>query len=198
MLHPTNIHGRVAGLYVNDDRDASLGTASRPVVDVSLDGFAGEAHGGATRPSCVRVIRQYPRGTTIRNARQISIVSCEELDEIARRLDIPAIDPQWLGANLMLEGVPDLTQLPPSSRLIFENGTALVVDIENGPCKHPAEIIEAHHPGHGMAFPKVARGLRGVVGWVECAGEIAVGDRARLHVPPQRVYPHAETATTGS
>ena len=191
MLQPTNIHGRVAGLYVNDNRDVSLESASRPDVDVSLDGFVGEAHGGATRPSCVRVIRQYPRGTTIRNARQISILSREELDKIAQRLDIPAIDPQWLGANLVLEGVPDLTQLPPSSRLIFENGTSLVVDIENGPCKYPAEIIEAHHPGHGLAFPKVAQGLRGVVGWVECAGKIAMGDTARLHIPPQRIYGHA-------
>ena len=89
MLQPTDIYGHVDGLFVNDNRDASLESVSRPSVDVTLDGFVGPPWA-----SCVRVIRQYPRGTTIRNARQISILNREELDEIAQRLDIPAIDPQ--------------------------------------------------------------------------------------------------------
>lgn len=191
MLAPTSLYGTVTGLFVNADRDASLESAATPSVRATFDGFEGEAHGGATRPSCVRVIRQYPtKGTEIRNARQITILSGEELAEIARRLDIPAVKPEWLGANMIVEGIPDFTQVPPSSRLIFENGTGVVVDIENGPCKYPAQIIEAHHPGKGLDFPKVARGLRGVVAWIERPGEIALGDQCRLHVPPQRTYGH--------
>lgn len=189
MLTPTDIHGRVTALLVNSDRSSGLVSAPCPEVDVTWEGFAGEDHGGLTRPSCVRVIRQYPRGTEIRNARQITILAEDELAEIARRLGIPSVDPAWLGANLVLDGIPNLTQLPPSTRLIFGNGTSLVVDIENGPCKYPAEIIEQHHPGKGLAFPKVALGLRGVLCWVERPGNISVSDSARVHLPPQRIYP---------
>jgi len=193
MLTPTSLYGTVKGLFINSDRDSSLESGSVEAVSATWDGFEGEAHGGATRPSCIRVIKQYPsKGTEIRNTRQISILSVEELEEIARRLDVPHVNPEWVGANMVVEGLPDFTQVPPSSRLIFENGTGLVVDIENGPCKFPAQIIESHYPGHGLDFPKVARGLRGIVGWVERPGEISLGDTCRLHIPPQRIYGHAE------
>ncbi|MGI9407915.1 MAG: MOSC domain-containing protein, partial [Hyphomicrobiaceae bacterium] len=189
MLTPTDIFGTVIALLVNGDREASLQSQTVERVDVTYEGFAGEAHGGLTRPSCSRVLRQYPtRGTEIRNARQVTILADDELQQMANALDIPKLPPEWIGANLVLAGVPKLTQLPPSSRLIFENGTSIVVDMENGPCKYPAEIIESHHPGKGLAFPKVARGLRGVVAWIERTGEIAIGDTARLHIPPQRLY----------
>ena len=192
MLTPTDHYGTVTHLLVNRDRDASLESTPIEKAIATYEGFEGEAHSGLTRPSCVRVRRQYPeKGTEIRNARQITILSVEDMAEIARRLGIPSLQPEWLGANMVLEGIPDLTMLPPSSRLVFEGGTSLVVDIENGPCKYPAEIIEHHHPGHGLAFPKEARGLRGVLAWVEKTGEIALGEKARLHIPPKRLYAHA-------
>ncbi|MGI9388357.1 MAG: MOSC domain-containing protein [Methyloligellaceae bacterium] len=189
MLTPTEIYGTVSALLVNGDREASLESQAVERVEVTYEGFAGEVHSGLTRPSCSRVLRQYPkRGTEIRNARQITILGDNELREIADAFNIPLLPPEWIGANLVLSGIPRLTQLPPSSRLIFENGTSLVVDMENGPCKYPAEIIESHHPGKGLVFPKVARGLRGVVAWVERTGEISIGETARLHIPPQRIY----------
>lgn len=189
MLTPTDIYGTVAGLYINRDREAGLQSEAVDAIAATWEGFAGEAHGGLTRPSCSRVLRQYPtRGTEIRNTRQLSILSVEELAEIARRLEIPKLRPEWVGANLVIEGIADLTMLPPSSRLVFEGGASIVVDIENGPCKFPAEIIERHHPGHGTAFATRARGLRGVVAWVERPGRIETGERARLHIPPQRIY----------
>ena len=192
MFTPTSLYGHVSFLGVNDTPEVDLQSRAVNRVRVTLDGFDGESHGGATRPSCSRVLRQYPtRGTELRNTRQVSILSVEEMALIAAGLGLDHLAPEWLGVNLLLKGIPDLSQLPPSSRLIFDNGTALVVDTENGPCKFPAQIIEANHPGHGLSFPKVARGLRGVVGWVERAGEIAPGDRARLHIPQQRVYAHA-------
>ena len=192
MFTPTDIYGTVRFLGINDSPEVDLKSRALDKVAVTLDGFEGESHGGPTRGSCSRVLRQYPtRGTEIRNTRQLSILSAEEMAVIADRLDLPVLAPEWLGVNIQFEGIPDLSQLPPSSRLIFDNGTSLVVDTENGPCKYPAQIIEEKHPGHGLAFPKVARGLRGVVGWVERAGHIAMGDRARLHIPQQRIYAHA-------
>jgi hypothetical protein len=103
-------------------------------------------------------------------------------------MELAQLDPSWLGASMVIDGIPAFTQVPPSSRLIFGNGTGLVVDMENAPCKYPAELIERLHPGQGLSFPRHARGRRGVVAWVERPGSIALGDTAVLHCPPQRLY----------
>lgn len=188
-LTPTAIYGRAVWLGVNRDRGGGLESEAVETVEVGYEGFAGEAHSGLTRPSCTRVRRQYAKGTEIRNTRQVSIVATEELDAIGRALGLPEpVRPEWVGANLVLEGVPRLSQLSPSARLIFEGGASLVVDLENAPCRFPAEVIERVHPGKGRAFPNKAKGLRGVVAWVERGGRISLDQRCRLHLPPQRVY----------
>ncbi|MGF1553645.1 MAG: MOSC domain-containing protein [Paracoccaceae bacterium] len=189
MLEPTEITGRLAWLGVVRDRAVTLRSEPRDAVEARFAGLDGECHGGLTRPSCSRVLKLHPaRGTEIRNTRQVSILSAEELAGIAADLGLDRLDPSWLGANLVMEGIPALTTLPPASRLAFEGGAVLAVDVENGPCRFPGDVIEAERPGHGRGFAKAARGRRGVVGWVERPGRLRVGERARLHVPPQRLY----------
>lgn len=189
MLKPTDIYGTVAFIGVNRDRNAGLESLSVGRVSAGFAGFEADSHGGLTRPSCVRVRRQYKEGTEIRNTRQVTVLSGEELADIATSMGLPGpIRPEWVGANLVLEGIPSLTMMPPASRLIFENGAAIGVDMENGPCKYPAEIIEQHHPGLGLSFPRHAQHKRGVTGWIDREGEIALGDICRLHIPPQRLY----------
>jgi MOSC domain-containing protein YiiM len=136
----------------------------------------------------VRVRHQYPQGTEIRNTRQISIVSVEELALIAANMGLDGLQPDWLGANLLVSGIPSFSQVPPSTRMIFDGGASLVVDLENSPCKYPGEIIERHHPGYGDRFAKAALGKRGVTAWVEREGRISNGDSIRLFIPPQRIY----------
>lgn len=190
ILMPSDIHGEAVGLYVNPDREDGLASRAVDRVRATFAGFEGEAHGGLTRPACTRVKLQYPRDAEIRNVRQICILSQEEMDAIAEDMGLDALDPRWLGTNVVMRGIPDLTKMPPSSRLIFESGAALVVDMENAPCRLAAGSIEEHRPGQGMSFPKHAAGRRGVTAWVEREGEIALGESARLHVPPQRIYAH--------
>lgn len=158
-------------------------------VEVGFEGFAGENHTGLNRDSCVRVRDLYQEGTRIRNTRQISIVSDEELSLIARDMDIDHIQPEWLGANLLLAGIPHFTLLPPSSRLLFSSGACLVVDMENQPCAYPAKEIQKVYPGKGRLFIKNARQRRGVTAWVEKEGAIADGDSIRLFVPNQPRWP---------
>ena len=67
-------------------------------------------------------------------------------------------------------------------------GAALVVDTESAPCRYPAEVIDIHHKGYGSKFIDAARHRRGITGWVEKEGSIAVGDQVEAHLPPQRVY----------
>jgi len=186
ILKNSGIQGRVTGLLVHSD--SGIATSRQPVIRVTYAGFEGDSHSSLTRSSCVRVQRQYPIGTSIRNTRQITIVSDEELAEIARRMDVPELTPDWLGANLSLVGIPALTELPPSSRLIFSSGVSLVVDMENEPCQGPADEIEKRHPGKGRYFVKSALGRRGVTAWVEREGVLEQGDSVEVHMPPMRQY----------
>lgn len=188
ILRPTKIEGKVHTVLINGTPDKDITTTRVGSVNVSYAGFDGDWHTGLTRASCVRVRRQYPEGTEIRNTRQISIVSLEDLKAISRAMGVPALEPEWLGANILLSGIPDFTLVPPSSRLIFSGGTSLVVDMENEPCKYPAEIIEQHFPRVGDIFVKSALNRRGVTAWVEREGTISESDTISLHVPPQRIY----------
>ena len=186
--HLKQLDARAAAILVNSTPNQDLASSRVESVRVSYAGFDGESHSGLVRASCVRVRHQYPQGTEIRNTRQISIVSTEELALIAANMGIDGLQPEWLGANLMVSGIPDFSQIPPSTRLIFDGGAALVVDLEISPCKYPGEIIERHHTGFGHLFAKAAVGKRGVTAWVEREGSIATGDAIRLYIPPQRIY----------
>ena len=188
ILHPTSIRGRVEALLVNPDRASGLEKSEVPQVRAGFAGFEGDCHSGLTRPADVRVRRQYAKDTPIRNTRQVTIVSREELDEIAAAMGIPSLKPDWLGANLVISGIPKLTRLPGSTRLIFSSGAALVVDTENAPCRFPAEVIDRHHPGTGPTFVPCAEHRRGLAGWVEREGTVRVGDTVAVHLPPQWNY----------
>lgn len=168
-------------------RDAKvIETEALGEMDLTFAGIAGEVHSGLTRPSCSRVTAQYLKGTEIRNVRQVSIVSAEELAVIADKLGLENIEPAWLGASVVVDGIPDFSHIPPSSRLQAEGGASLTVDMQNRPCQFPAMTIDANHPGQGKAFKAAARGLRGVTAWVEREGRLLLGDSLRLHVPDQR------------
>lgn len=186
--------GRIVWLGVVPDRDASLRAERLDQVRAELDGFEGEAHGGATRPSCSRFTMLHPKGTRVRNSRQLSILSAAELEVVAARLGLDRLDPELLGAQVVIEGIADLSHLPPGSRLQSGAGTTLCIDLQNGPCHLVAHEIEIDAPGHGKAFSAEARGLRGVTAWVERAGPLAVGDEMALFVPTQRTWaPEEET-----
>lgn len=185
----SGITGQVEAVLLHRSQKDDITTEAIDSVAVSFAGFDGESHSGLTRESCVRVKKQYPIGTIIRNTRQICIVSKQELADIAKLMDIAEIDPAWLGANLCISGIPDLTRLPPSTRLLFEGGVSLVVDLENEPCSYPADIIEQHHSGKGKYFVKHAMGKRGVTAWVECEGALGNAEKVAVHVPSQPPYP---------
>ena len=189
ILHPTKIEGCVEAILVNaDNSDDSITTSRIEEVAASFEGFAGERHSGLVTKSDVRYRKQYEKGTEIRNTRQITMLSLEDLQQMANNLGIERIEPEWLGGNLLVSGIPKFTEVPPSSRLIFTSGTSLVVDNENEPCRYPADVVDKNFPGAGARFVAAARNLRGTVGWVEREGHIRVGDKIALHIPPQRIY----------
>ena len=71
LLNKLPFQGRVEVLLANPDRDSGL--EKRPVDDIQLlfSGIAGDCHGGLTRKSDSRMLKQFKRGTIVKNARQI-------------------------------------------------------------------------------------------------------------------------------
>lgn len=170
---------------------AALGIADTPgefvtrpieLTVLSFAGLEGDRHAGLTRRSGARE-KHLPKGTELRNTRQLSLVSVEELSRVASALGLPALDFTWLGANLLLRDAPSLTACPPGSRLVFPSGAVLAVDGENEPCrKAGGAIVRAvkGDPALASRFVKAAHRLRGLVGWVERPGVIRRGDCVTL------------------
>jgi hypothetical protein len=197
VLKPTDYRARIVWLGLVRDRDVALEAEAVDALVATFAGPEGEAHGGLTRPSCSRVTAQYPKGTTIRNTRQFSVLSAEDLAEIAARMGVERLDPALVGATMVVEGIPDFSHVPPGSRLQAEGGATLVVDIENRPCTLPARPIEGRHPGYGAKFKAAAQGRRGITAWVEREGTFRLGEAIRLHIPDQPVWAHLEAARKG-
>lgn len=188
-LKPTAYRAEVVwlGVVTNNERKELLAEA-RDALDLIFAGIEGSVHGGLTRASCTRVKAQYPKGTPIRNERQLSIVSAEELASIAEAMGVAALDPARLGASMVLRGLPDFSHVPPSSRLQAPSGATLCVDMENRPCVFPGRSLDVDWPGQGKGFKPAAEGRRGVTAWVAREGRVAVGDVLTLHVPDQPAW----------
>lgn len=190
ILKPTQYFGRITFLGRMIGVYDLLTAEPATTLHATFAGIEGEAHEGLTAPSCVRMTSQYPKGTTVANTRQVSVLSAEELAEIAAKMGLPDLSPSLLGATIVVEGIPDFSHIPPGSRLQGPSGATLVVNLNNRPCTIPSRAIEAALPGYGKAFKPAAEGRRGIVAWVEREGSFALGDPLRLHIPDQRRWKH--------
>lgn len=174
----------VVRVMVADDPTTFV-TREVPLIQVEVGGIPGDRHYGILRPADSRQ-KLYPRGTPIANRRQISIVSQEECALIAKRLGVPAVQPEWLGANMLVRGLPELTRLPAGARLLFPSGTGLICEGENLPCIGPGRIIGDVYgrPELARRFVAAARSLRGIVCSVEREGTIGAGDEMQVYRSP--------------
>lgn len=190
LLSKAPFQGRAERLMKAARRADGLAKPATDELVLRFDGIADDCHGGLTRASDSRMTKMFKRDTEVRNARQISIVSSEEMAEVAQAMGLEQLDAVWIGANILTSGIPDLTLLPPSTRLQFPDGASIVIDMENLPCRYAAEEIEKHvSPRKG--FVAAAREKRGVVAWVEREGAVHVGDAITVWIPPQRIYKYA-------
>lgn len=190
-------HGRVCGVYSavpGTPGQPDFVTAAAPGLRLDLTGIPGDLHAGATRRSGARE-PWLTRGTVIRNDRQLSALCRDELAEIARRLAIPLLQPEWIGGNLLIEGLPGFSALAPGSRLAFgggwqgkgrfDGGAILRVEGYNLPCRQAGRALAGFcgEPALEFAFVKQAAELRGLVLSVDREGDIAPGD-AVVVIPP--------------
>lgn len=190
-FHKTSLQGRLTYIGVVKNRADDLKSEPLRASELTLDGIAGEDHGGRVRPSCSRVSMLYEKGTEIANARQLCIMSDEELLQIAEEAGLPENRAEWWGASLALSGIPALSALPPSTRLRFPSGATIRVDVENGPCSFTAREVSAQTDGDAPAIKAAAKFRRGLVGSVERVGEIKLGDPVEVFFAQARPYPHS-------
>jgi hypothetical protein len=192
--------GRVAGVFAATGTPSSRhGFVTQAVETLVLDeaGIRGDLHAGLSRRSGPREA-WLPRGLTLRNDRQVSALCPTELAAIARGLDLPVLPPEWLGGNLLLEGLMALSGIAPGSRLAigggwagkgrFDGGAVLRVEAYNRPCRRAGAAVAAA-TGRGdlaVRFVKVAAVLRGLVLSVDLPGTVAMGD-AVVVIPPVTV-----------
>lgn len=182
------IKGKVGTLFQAGGDD--FVSSSVESLSLTFGGIEGDYHEGPTRKSGGRE-PWYPRGTVMRNERHLSLLAADEMREIARRMDVPEVKPEWIGANAILDGIENLSRLPPRTLLFFEGGVTLKIDGDNHPCRDAGSRIAAQYPNQedlDLRFAKVARGLRGLVAWVEKPGLISVGESFEARIPPQWIY----------
>ncbi len=190
LLTKLALTGQIKELRLRPDRKTGFEKSVVSFMTLTFAGPEGDCHTGETRKSDSRTLKLYPRNIDIRNVRQLTLLSVEELADVAAELGIEAIDPGWFGANVLIEGIPDLTLLPPSTRLQFPSGATVVVDMENMPCRQIADRVGERYPDVQSRVVKASTHKRGVTVWVEREGDIRNGDAVSVFVPPQRLYEH--------
>lgn len=172
--------GKVEGVFYTPDPESFI-TASQSKVAFALGGIPGDRHFGHSMISGGREKKVYPRGTEIHNNRQWSAVSVEELKTIAHAMQLEMVLPEWVGANLLLSGIPNLSSVAALTRLKFFSGDKMTVVLmvygQNRPCIYPHQAMEkALGKTIEVPFTKAAATCRGLVGWVEKPGIIQPGD----------------------
>ena len=190
MAPGRDIKGRCVSLLV----EAEAHPQTRQVSSIALElaGIPGTRHYGFTRKAGPRE-PWYKRGMEMRSGRQITIVSEEDLAAIASAMEVSGIAPEWIGANVVTRGIPNVSFLPSGTRLTFKEAT-LVVEAQNAPCRIAGKVIaqyltpNAEPGGLDLDFPKKAKGLRSVVASVERAGVIHAGEEIVAKVPPQWLW----------
>ena len=190
IVQARKLAARVSGVFVA--AGDHFETSAVDALDLGFDGIVGDIHEGPTRRSGGRE-PWYARGTQIRNERQVSIVAPDELEQISRNMGIREIRPEWIGANLLLDGVPLLSFLPAGTMLFFRGGVTLKVDAQNGPCRVAGALVAERarmddREAGALMFPKAAKRLRGLVAWVEKPGRIAAGEDVSVRIPEQWIY----------
>jgi len=175
----TNPVGKV--ISVHSGSSDTLSKEVRPSIEVELDGVVGDRHRNISR-QCWSGDKQ-EKGSARRNERQWSAVSVEELKFIEQEMNLAEpLQASSLGANICLEGVPELSRLTRGTVLKFSSGVVLMVEEYNPPCSDmSAKIAQLYtsksgEPIANSAFSKAAKFSRGLVGVVEVAGVIRAGD----------------------
>ncbi len=172
---------------VHSGSNEDLSKQEHESIELELEGIVGDRHRSYVRDTWKG--DKQPYGTVRRNERQWSAVSVEELAEISAAMDLTeTITAESVGANLCIEGVPELSRLPKGTLLKFASGAELIVEEFNPPCSGMSKKIAALHQTNSgdvisdTAYSKTAKLTRGIVGVIEATGTISAGDEVTVEL----------------
>jgi hypothetical protein len=187
VIPARRLTGRVNRLLLAEPGD--FATADVEMLQLGFEGIIGDHHAGFTRRAGGRE-PWHKRGLEMRNERQVSLVCPEECAAVAATMGLEVLKPEWMGANLVVSGIPRFSMLPPRTILMFEGGVTLRVDGQNAPCRQAGKAIAkgagvADEEGVALAFKDAAKRARGLVAWVEVPGVIRQGEAVSVRIPEQ-------------
>jgi len=192
------------------------------VIDVNFDGIVGNKNSGRTRiahSQDVQAGRADRKGEILLNDRQITIITDKEVAKIASELGVEALTVLDMNINIgvslentpeIYEGVPGISNLPPRSLLIFNNGLRLEAGMPILPCSGMGQKIIENHPttdtGKALQpndFPKASKvniqeesvTIRGLGAFTSVLGtdiascRLQIGDTFKLSPPPKYIQP---------
>lgn len=173
---------------LRSDGPAYLQSTTVDRLSCDIEGLRGDRHYGHALQSGGRQKRLYKRDTAIRNTRQWTAISTDELSAVQQNLTLSQkLLPNHIGFNCQIDGLGPITQLPPLTHLVFSaqsvftpgraDDVVWVVYAEVLPCKIAGSAVadQFQQPALATAFPKAAMGLRGCTGYVDKGGTIKNG-----------------------
>ncbi|TSC71587.1 MAG: putative MOSC domain [Parcubacteria group bacterium Gr01-1014_38] len=120
------MNGKVVAVCLSDKENVPK--YPQPEAEIGPYGIVGDFHAGPTRIS-------RRTGQPKFNDRQISLVAQEALDALNAELGI-TLKPGDLGENITTEGLGDLSDAQPGTRLRIGPSVILEVTEQNDPCKN--------------------------------------------------------------
>ena len=174
--------GIVDGVFVGSEEARSVSVEK---IYLDWDGIRGDRHYGRTKFAGIRE-KYLAKGTEMINLRQVSIVTTEELDQVAKSLDVENIMPEDVSANITISGIPDFTKIPFGSIIQFELQANLLLTGDNFPCIIPGQKIE-NRTGQKMAhlFAKQAIHKRGQTALILRPGIIKPSNKFQIFLPKE-------------
>jgi hypothetical protein len=190
IMPAKKLEGKVEALLLAAGEDFITALVSS--LSLTFNGIDGDHHAGPTRKAGGRE-PWYPRGTVMRNERQISLLAFDELAAAAAEMGIAEIKPEWIGGNIVIGGIPNFSMLPPRTLLFFEGGVTIKIDGQNAPCRLSGRSIAENSGAEdiervALAFKDAAKRRRGLVGWVEKPGVVEAGAKVTARLPEQWIY----------
>ena len=179
--------GRVESLCLNGE--------AVDTICFDLAGLRGDVHSGFSRTvgahdGAYRATSALHKGDAVLNWRSWTALAREEIAAFEQTLGVP-IPQGCLLENLTVTGIPNLSKLPPTTRMVFpvRGGTQAMLAVweENSPCHTVGQRLADHYgrPELKKALIAGARGKRGVMGLVLSAGWVEVDDEVQVF-PPAR------------
>lgn len=196
---------KILGTYISVHSDKAYKGddyfVTKPVekLEFTTEGIFGDRHFGYEVSSGGRFQTLYQRGSIVRNNRQWSAISTNELEEIGKNLGIEEkLTAELLGINLLIEGIDKLSLLKPMTYIALSQcanfkpkrneDAVLVVYAEAIPCKIAGKALVEPFGDTSLEgrFMRAANFKRGTTGWVEKGGIVMPGYYAHILTPTGR------------